>query len=54
MYDSRRPQDDKDDALLFLSQAIKQATALGLEEEAVRLKERNEHIIAVYNSQFRL
>ena len=53
MYDSRRPQDDKDDALLFLSQAIKQATALGLEKEAVRLKERDEHIMAVYNSQFR-
>jgi len=53
MYESKRPKDDRDDALSFLSKAIGQATDLGLEKEAARLKERYEHIEAVFNSQFR-
>ena len=53
MYDSKYPKDDKDDALGYLSTAIKQATELGLEKEVVRLKEHYEHIIEVFNSQFR-
>jgi hypothetical protein len=54
MYESKRPKDDRDDALLFLSKAVGLATDLGLGKEAARLKERYEHIIKVYNSQFRL
>lgn len=53
MYESKRPKDDKHDALLFLSQAIGQANDLGLEQVAAELKERYEHINAVFNSQFR-
>jgi len=53
MYESNYPKDDKDDALGFLSKAIKQATELGLEKEVVRLKSHYDHIIEVYNAQFR-
>ncbi|MBK5274704.1 MAG: hypothetical protein JJE30_06600 [Desulfuromonadales bacterium] len=53
MYESKRPKDDKDDALLFLSKAIRLATDLGFEEEVAKLKENYEHIMAVYNAQFR-
>lgn len=53
MYDSKRPKDDHDDALLFLSKAIGIATDLGLEKEASGLKERYGHIHEVFNSQFR-
>jgi hypothetical protein len=53
MYESKRPKDDRDDALLFLSKAIGLATDLGLEVEAARLKERYGHIDKVFNSQFR-
>ena len=54
MYESKRPKDDRDDALLFLSKAIGLATDIGLEVEVAGLKERYEHIINVFNSQFRL
>ena len=53
MYESKRPKDDRDDALLFLSKATKLATDLGLQKEVARLKDRYEHIIGVFNSQFR-
>jgi hypothetical protein len=53
MYDSRRPKDDHDDALLFLSKAIGFAADLGLEKEASRLEERYTHIHEVFHSQFR-
>lgn len=53
MYESKRPKDDRDDALLLLSKAIGQATDLGLEQVAASLKERYEHINAVFNAQFR-
>jgi hypothetical protein len=53
MYDSKRPKDDHDDALLFLSKAIGVARDLGLEKEASGLKERSGHIHEVFNSQFR-
>jgi hypothetical protein len=53
MYESKRPKDDRDDALLFLSKSIRLATDMGLEREAARLKERYEHIDGVFNSQFR-
>jgi len=53
MYESRRPKDDRDDAMLFLSKAIGLATDLELGKEVARLKERYEHVIKVFNSQFR-
>lgn len=53
MYESKRPKDDRDDALLFLSKSIGLAADMGLGKEVARLKERYEHIDAVFNSQFR-
>jgi hypothetical protein len=53
MYESKYPKEDRDDALLFLSKAIGLATDLGLEGEVAGLKERYEHVIKVFNSQFR-
>jgi hypothetical protein len=55
MYDARGrdAKDFKDDALQYLFQAIAVAKALGLEADAARLGKRLEHIIAVWNSQFR-
>lgn len=53
MYESKRPKDDRDDALLFLSKSIGLAADMGLGKEAARLKERYGHIDEVFNSQFR-
>ena len=55
MYDapSYDQKDLKDDALFYLAQAIKVAEALGLRDDASRLKASIENIIGVYNSQFR-
>jgi hypothetical protein len=55
MYDAQ-PWDEKDlkdDALFYLARAIDVAKALGLEEDATRLKARVDNIMGVYNSQFR-
>ncbi len=55
MYDARphEEKDLKDDALMYLAQAEKIAIALGLTEDAARLKARTANIMGVYNSQFR-
>lgn len=55
MYDapSWDEKDLKDDALFFLARAIEVADALGLADDAARLKARVENIMGVYNSQFR-
>jgi hypothetical protein len=53
MYESKRPKDDKDDALAHLAKAIGVAGALGLEHISRELQARHEHIVAVYNAQFR-
>lgn len=55
MYDapSWDEKDLKDDALFYLARAIEVAEALGLEEDATRLKTRIDNIMGVYNSQFR-
>ena len=53
MYDSRYPKEDRDDALGFLSEAIRLAKLLNYEAEIAELKARYESIIAVYSSQFR-
>jgi|GEM_PF-6616051 len=53
MYESKRPKDDRDDALLFLSKSIRLAADMGFEKELARLKERYAHIDRVFNSQFR-
>jgi len=55
MYDapSWDEKDLKDDALFYLARAIEVATALGLSDDADRLKARVDNIMGVYNSQFR-
>ncbi|MGD0145135.1 MAG: hypothetical protein ABSC92_18445 [Rhizomicrobium sp.] len=55
MYDAqpRAAKTEYEDACLFLHRAIDEATRLGLEDEVVRLTKRRDHIMAVYNSQFR-
>jgi hypothetical protein len=53
MYDSRTPKEDRDDACAELSRAIEVAQRLGLEKEEAWLTERQAHIRAVYESQFR-
>ena len=55
IYDAQ-PWDEKDlkdDALFYLARAIEVADALGLVDEALRLKARVDNIMGVYNSQFR-
>jgi len=55
MYDAQ-PWDEKDlkdDALFYLARAIEVAEALGLADDAARLKARVDNIMGVYNSQFR-
>ena len=55
MYDPQ-PWDEKDlkdDALFFLARAIEVADALGLEDDAGRLRARVDNIMGVDNSQFR-
>jgi hypothetical protein len=55
MYDAEswNQKDLKDDALFYLARAIEVAEALGLEEDAARLKARVDNIMGVYDSQFR-
>jgi len=55
MYDAQpwNEKDLKDDALFFLARAIEAAEALGLNEDAARLKVRVGNIMGVYDSQFR-
>jgi hypothetical protein len=53
MYESNYPKDDRDDALGFLSNAIKLAGSLGLVDLEAGLKSRSEHINQVFISQFR-
>lgn len=55
MYDAQPwdEKDFKDDALSYLARAIEVAEALGLENDATRLKARADSIMGVYNSQFR-
>jgi hypothetical protein len=54
MYDSRHPRDDRDDALGFLSEAMRAARLLADHRALGELKTRYEHINAVYRSQFLL
>jgi len=55
MYDaaSHNQKDLKDDALFYLTRAQEIAEALGLVDDAERLKARADNIMGVYNSQFR-
>jgi hypothetical protein len=55
MYDARpsAAKDFFDDACGFLAKAIDLATRAGLAEEAARLTARRDHIVNVYDSQFR-
>lgn len=55
MYDAGRTEskDCYEDACVYLIRASKVAEALGREDEKARLNARLEHIIAVWNSQFR-
>jgi hypothetical protein len=55
MYEAspRSAKDCCDDARGFLAEAIDLAKRAGLEDEAVRLTARRDHIVSVYNSQFR-
>ena len=55
MYDARpwNVKDHYEDACLYLNHAILIAQELGLDDEAERLKQRSQHIDAVYNHQFR-
>jgi hypothetical protein len=53
MYDARRPKDDYEDACMAFGGAVDLARSLGLAEEAGRLQQRLDGIMAVYNSQFR-
>lgn len=55
MYVAPRGQakDFKDDALLYLSRATNIAEALGLDDEAAKLKWRAENLKGVWDHQFR-
>ena len=55
LYEARpyAQKDLKDDACLFLLQAMKIAQALGRTQDAARLKARSDEITAAFNSQFR-
>lgn len=55
MYDARPRQakDHKDDACAFLQRAVEEANRLGLDAEAARLAARVDHILAVWDHQFR-
>jgi hypothetical protein len=55
MYDARpaAAKDCFEDALGFFAKAIALAGRAGLDDEAARLTARSEHIVKVYNSQFR-
>jgi hypothetical protein len=55
MYEAspRAAKDCCDDARGFLAEAIELAKRAGLADEAARLTARRDHIVGVYNSQFR-
>lgn len=53
MYESSCPKDERDDALGYLSQAIRLADSLGLSDIESVMKARYEHIDEVFNAQFR-
>jgi hypothetical protein len=55
MYEARphNVKDHYDDAQLYFSRAIDAAQRARLSDEVARLTNRRDHIIAVYNSQFR-
>ena len=55
MYEAspRSAKDCCDDARGFLAEAIDLAKRAGLADEAARLTARCDHIVSVYNSQFR-
>jgi len=55
MYEAspRSAKDCFDDARGFLAEAIELAKRAGLADEAARLTARCDHIVSVYNSQFR-
>jgi hypothetical protein len=55
MYEAspRAAKDCFDDARGFLAEAIELAKRAGLADEAARLTTRCDHIVGVYNSQFR-
>ena len=55
MYKARpyNVKDHFDDARGYFSKAIEFAKREGLDDEGVRLSARLEHIVSVYNSQFR-
>lgn len=55
MYEAEswNQKDLKDDASFYLARALEVAEALGLTEEAERIRARGENILGVWNSQFR-
>jgi hypothetical protein len=55
MYRSSFPtaKDCFDDARSYFAKAIEIANRAGLEDEVVRLTARRDHIVSVYNTQFR-
>ena len=53
MYEARCAKEPYEDACLQFARAIEVAQRLGLDQEAERLIRRRDHVMAVYNSQFR-
>jgi hypothetical protein len=55
MYEARLygAKDRYEEARLHFGRAIEAAQRAGLTEEATRLKRRRDHVVRVYNSQFR-
>jgi hypothetical protein len=55
MYEARpsAAKDSFDDACGFFAKAIDLAKRAGLADEAARLTARRDHIVSVYDSQFR-
>lgn len=55
MYEERpyRVKDCYEDARLNFGKAIEAARRAGLTDEIARLTKREEHVVKVYNSQFR-
>jgi hypothetical protein len=53
MYEARRAKEPYEDACGHFHQAIELARRLGLDTEVARLTARRDHVVEVYNSQFR-
>ena len=56
MYDPRPGMVAKmhyEDASMYFYRAAEAARSLGLNEDAIRLEQRRDHVRKVYNSQFR-